>query len=135
MLKSSLCDYSHACILLKGAISADSTTDQDQDNNDANKKVIFKNCAPFTNYISRINNTQIDDASYIDVVMPIYTSIECSYNHWKTSKILWQSYRDVPDLDNDDAISNFTENNATESLNLKLKLIGQQAKMARKILK
>ena len=95
----------------------------------------FKNCAPFTNCISRINNTQIDDASYIDVVMPIYTSIECSDNHLKTSKILWQFYRDVPDLDNDDAISNFTENNATESFNLKLKLIGQQAKMARKILK
>ena len=135
MLKSSLCDYSHAYVLVKGAISAENTTDQDQDNNGANKKVIFKNCAPFTNCISRINNTQIDDASYIDVVMPIYTSIECSDNHLKTSKILWQLYRDVPDLDNDDAISNFTENNATELFNLKLKLIGQQAKMAWKILK
>ena len=135
MLKSSLCDYSHACVLVKGAISAENTTDQDQDNNGANKKVIFKNCAPFTNCISRRNNTQIDDASYIDVVMPIYTSIECSDNHLKTSKILWQLYRDVPDLDNDDAISNFTENNATELFNLKLKSIGQQAKMARKILK
>ena len=88
MLKSSLCDYSHACVLVKGAISAENTTDQDQDNNGANKKVIFKNCAPFTNCISRRNNTQIDDASYIDVVMPIYTSIECSDNHLKTSKIL-----------------------------------------------
>ena len=52
-------------------------------------KVIFKNCAPFTSCISRINNTQVDDAQYIDVVMPIYISIECSDNYLKTSEISW----------------------------------------------
>ena len=40
--------------------------------NNANKKVIFRNCAPFTSRMSRINNTQIGDAQYIDVVMPMY---------------------------------------------------------------
>ena len=38
--------------------------------NNTNKKVIFKNCAPFTNCISNKNNTQIDNAEYIDTVMP-----------------------------------------------------------------
>ena len=43
--------------------------------NNTNKKVIFKNCIPFTNCISKINNTQIDIAEYIDIVMPMYNLI------------------------------------------------------------
>ena len=35
-----------------------------------NKEVIFKNCAPFTDYVSEINNTQVDNAEDLDVVMP-----------------------------------------------------------------
>ena len=50
-----------------------------------NNEVIFKNCAPFTDCISEINNTQIDDAKYKDVVMPMYNSIEYSDNFSKTS--------------------------------------------------
>ena len=58
MFRSSLCDYSDACIVVKGTISIAA---QAWDNpNNANKKVIFKNCAQFTDYISKINNTQID---------------------------------------------------------------------------
>ena len=45
------------------------------DANNTNKKVILKNCAPFTNCISKINNTDIDNAKYIDRVMPIYSLI------------------------------------------------------------
>ena len=67
MLRSSLCDYSDACILVKGTITVANTAAQDQANNCANKKVIYKNCAPFTNCINRINNTQADDASYVAV--------------------------------------------------------------------
>ena len=48
MLRSSLCDYSDAYILVKGTITVANTAAQDQPNNGANKKVIFKNCAPFT---------------------------------------------------------------------------------------
>ena len=53
--------------------------------NNTNKKVIFKNCAPFTNCISKINNTQVDDAEHIDIVMPMYNLIEHSDNYLKTS--------------------------------------------------
>ena len=57
MLKSSLCNYSDAYILAKGTVTAVNTAAADVDANNTNKKVIFKDCAPFTNYISQINNT------------------------------------------------------------------------------
>ena len=60
MLMSSLCDYSDAYILVKGNISVNNTAAK-------NKKVIFKNFAPFANYISKINNAEIDSAQYIDI--------------------------------------------------------------------
>ena len=72
MLRSSLCDYSNAYTLLKRNISANNNAAEGVDANDFGKKVIFKNCAPFTNCISKINNTQIDNAEYIDVEMPMY---------------------------------------------------------------
>ena len=55
--------------------------------NNTNKKVIFKNCAPFTNCISEINNTQIDNAKDIDIVMPMYNLIEYSDNYAKQQKV------------------------------------------------
>ena len=58
MLKSSLCDYRDAYILVKGTIEVPNTADADADSNNANKKLIFKNCAPFINCISEINKTQ-----------------------------------------------------------------------------
>ena len=57
MLKSILCDYSDAYIIVKGTITVNNTAAADADANNTNKKVIFKNCAPFTNCISEINNT------------------------------------------------------------------------------
>ena len=59
MLKSSLCDYSDAYILVNGTISVNNTAAAGAGANNINKKVIFKNCAPFTNCTSEINNTQI----------------------------------------------------------------------------
>ena len=53
MLKSSLCYYSDVYILVKRTITVNNT---DADANNTNKKVIFKNCAPFTNCMSEINN-------------------------------------------------------------------------------
>ena len=50
-----------------------------------NKRVIFKNCAPFTNCISEIYNVQIDNANYHEVVMPMYNLLEYSDNYSKTS--------------------------------------------------
>ena len=57
MLRSSLNDYSDAYILVKGSITVNNTAAADADANNTNKKTIFKNCAPFTNCISKINNT------------------------------------------------------------------------------
>ena len=75
MLKSSLCDYGDAYILVKGTISVNNTAAHSAAANNTNKKVIFKNCAPFTNCISEVNNTQIDNAKDIDIVICIVTLI------------------------------------------------------------
>ena len=69
MLRSSLCDYSDAYILAKGNVTVNNATAACATANNTNKKVIFKNCAPFTSCIRKINNTEIDNAEYIDIVM------------------------------------------------------------------
>ena len=88
ILRSSLCDYSDAYILVKRTVTGENKAARDQQNNAANKKVIFKNCAPFINCINRINNIQVDDAHDIDVVMSVYNLIEYSDHYLKTSGIL-----------------------------------------------
>ena len=103
MLKSSLCDYSDAYILVKGTITiagagADAAARQADERD---KVVIFKNCAPFTNCILEINNMQIDNAKDIDIVMPMYNLIEYSDNYAKTTGSLWQFFRDEPVADDD----------------------------------
>ena len=60
------------------------------------KGVTFKNCAPFTKCITRINNTDIDNANDIDFVMPMYNIIEYSDHYSITSGSLWQYYKDIP---------------------------------------
>ena len=57
---------------------------------ETDKGVAFKNCASFTNCISEINNTQIDNAKDIDIVMPMYNLTEYNDNYSKTSGGLWQ---------------------------------------------
>ena len=106
MLRSSLCDYSDAYILLKGNITVNNTAAGAATNN-TNKKVIFKNCAPFTNCISKINNTQIDNAEYIDIVIPMHNLIEYSDNCSKTSGSLWQYCKEIPAVDDDGDITDF----------------------------
>ena len=96
MLRSSLCDYSDAYILVKGNITVNNTAADGAAANNTNKKVIFKNCAPFTNCISKINNTQIVNAEYIDIVMPMYKLIEYSDNYSQTSGSLWQYCKEIP---------------------------------------
>ena len=58
MLRSNLCDYSDAYIFVKVNVTVNNTAAAAANN--TNKKVIFKNCAPFTSCISKINNTEID---------------------------------------------------------------------------
>ena len=90
MLKSSLCDYSDGYILVKGTITVNNSAAANADANNTNKKVIFKNCAPFTNCISEINNTQIDNPKDTNVIMPLYNLLEYSPAYKKTSGSLWQ---------------------------------------------
>ena len=117
MLKSSLCDYSDGCILVKvkiainGAVVDAATKQADE----RDKGVAFKNCAPFINCITEINNTQIDNAKDIDFVMPMYNLIEYSDNYVKTSGSLWQYYRDEP---NDNLAD-------SESFKSKIKITGK----------
>ena len=92
MLRSSLCDYSDAYIAVKGTITVPNIGTVATQNN-RNKEVIFKNCTPFTDWMSEINNTQIDNAKDIDVVMNIYNLIEYSENYSKASRSLWLYYR------------------------------------------
>ena len=61
-----------------------------RDVDERNKQVISKNCAPFTNCINEIDNTQIDNAKGINVLMPMYKLIKYSYNYSKTSRSLWK---------------------------------------------
>ena len=74
MSKSSLCDYIDAYILVKGKITITGAGDDAaaRQADEREKGVAFKNYAPFTNCISEINNTQIDNCKDIDILMPLY---------------------------------------------------------------
>ena len=100
MIRSSLCNYSDSYILAKGTITVPNTGTAAAPNN-RNIKVIFKNCATFTDCIREINNKEIDHAKDIDVVIPMYNSIEYNYNYSKISGSLREYYRDEPFINND----------------------------------
>ena len=104
MLNSTLCDYSDTYILVKGTISVAAGAAVGGNNE---KKVIFKNCASFTDCIREINNAEIDNAKEIDVVMSMYTLKEYSDNYSKTSGRFWQYYRD----NNNNSVSFIIKNN------------------------
>ena len=91
ILKSSLCDYSDAYILFKGGVTITVVGDDPAARkvDERNKRVIFKNFAPFVNCKIEINNTEIGNAKDIDIVMPMYNLIEYSDNYLKTSGCLW----------------------------------------------
>ena len=98
MLRSNLCDYADAYLLVKGTITitvaGDTGAVTQADEKD--KGETFKNCAPSTKCISRMNNTDVDTAQDIDIVMSMYNLIEYSDNYLKTSGSLWQYYKDEP---------------------------------------
>ena len=97
-LKSSLCDYSDAHILVKGKITITGGRDHAaaRQADERDKGVAYKNCAPCTTCKSDINNVEIDYCQDIDIIMPMYNLIEYSDNYAKTSASLWQYYRDEP---------------------------------------
>ena len=113
IIKSNLCNYSDAYIPVKRTITVPNTAAAAAaaSVNNTNKKVIFKNFASFTICISEINNTQVDDAQNIDIVMPMYNLIEYSNAYSKTSGSLWQYYSREPALDNNNNVIDFPANN------------------------
>ena len=91
MLKSDLCDYSDACIVVKGTINV-----ADPNNNAYDKKLAFKNNIPFISCITKINSTLVDNVEDLDIVKRMYSLIEYSKNYSKTTGSLWNYYRDEP---------------------------------------
>ena len=116
VIRSDLCDYSDTYIHVKTIITVPNTAAQGAAVNNTNKKVIFKNCATFTNCVIEINNTQVDNAQDNDIVMSMYNLIDYSDDYSKISGSLLQQYRDEPPLDNNiiDIIDFPTDNNNTK---------------------
>ena len=114
MLRSDLCDFSDAYIVVKGDITVEG-------NNNAikrNKNLVFKNNAPFINCITKINGIKIDNAEDLDVVMPMYNLLEYSKNYRKTTGSLWNYYRDEP---NNPPLNNYNADPITNSESFKYK--------------
>ena len=101
MLRSDLCDYSDAYIVVKGRVNVKATPNTDADQKDA----AFKNESSFRSFITKINSTLIDNAEDLHTVMP-------------TSGGLWNYYRE----EIDDADDNASE---SKSFKYKTKLIGK----------
>ena len=126
MIRSNFCHYSDVFILVIGTITVPNRADAGATVSNTNKKVIFKNCAPFTDCITEINSTQVNDAQKIDIVMPMYNLIEYSDAYSKTSGNLWQYYRGKLDLDKNSNIIDFPANNSNSvSFKFKEKITGQ----------
>ena len=92
MIRSELCDFSDAYIVVKGDI----TLEGDNNASKRNKNLTFKNNAPFISCISKTNGIKIDNAEDLDVVMPLYNLLGYSKNCTKTTGSLWNYYRDQP---------------------------------------
>ena len=126
MIRSSLCDYSDGYALVKGAITVPNMAAAGAAINNTNKKVVFKNCAPFTSCITETNNTLVDYAENIDMIIAMHNLIEYSNAYLKTSRRLWQYYRDEPAIDANNNITDFLVNdNNSNSFKFKQQITGQ----------
>ena len=111
VLKSNLCDYNDAYILVKGDVTVTAVPAI---------QVSFKNCAPFTKCITKIDGTTIDDAEDLDLVMPMYNLIEYSSNYSETTGSLWFYSKDETTNFNAD----IANHNNFKSFEYKAKLLG-----------
>ena len=90
MLRSDLCDYSDAYIVVAWNI----TVVNENNNGSYHRKLAFTNNAPFTACSSKINELLVDNAEDLDVVMPMFNLLEYSKNYEETTGSLWNHYRD-----------------------------------------
>ena len=119
MLRSNLCDYSDAYILVKGTITVTAPGARNGANNIKNRPLILKNNAPFVSCITRINGELIEDADDLDIVMSMYNLLEYIKNYRKTIGSLYNYYRDELSDDADD--NNFDNNKVVNSNTFKYK--------------
>ena len=98
MLRADLWDYSDPYVVVRETITAEQNANKNNDG--LSKPFFFKNIDPFINCISKINGVLIDNAEDLDVVVPMYNLIEYCENYSKTTRSLWNYYRD--EIDNDD---------------------------------
>ena len=112
MLRSDLCDFGDAYIIVKGVITVTNPNDAKRI-----KVVTFKNNAPFINCISKINGIKIDNAEDLDVLMPMYNLLQYSKSYRKTTGSLWNYYRD----ESSDSLSS-----NSESLRYKTSITGNK---------
>ena len=115
MLRSDLCDFSDAYIVVKGRIAVTGTSNKSR----KNTPLAFKNNKPFISCISKINNTLIDNTEDLDVVMSLYNLIEYSKHCRKTTSSLWNYYRD--ELTDDTNNNNIPNKNVINSKSFKYK--------------
>ena len=125
MLRSDICDYSDAYVIMKRRISVRETNDP----NRINKKLTFKNNVPFRSCISKINNTFVENAEDLDIVMSMYNLLEYNDNYSMTSGSYWNYYRDkINDDENEndanDNRMNKSKTTASKSFENKTKIIG-----------
>ena len=122
MLRSNLCDYSDAYILVKGTITVTAPGVNNNANNIKDKRnrlFISENNAPFVSCITRINGELIEDADDLDIVMSMYNLLEYSKSYRKTIGSLYNYYRDELSDDADD--NNFDNIKVVNSNTFKFK--------------
>ena len=118
MLRSDLCDYADAYILVNGTITVTANAGANNIRDKKDRKLILKNNAPFVSCIMRINNELIEDTDDLDIVIPIYNFLEYRKNYRKTIGSLYNYYRDELTNDNN---NNFANRNVVNSNTFKYK--------------
>ena len=115
MLRSDLCYFNDAYIVLKGEITVAGGSNSSR----KNRPLAFKNDGPFIGCISKINNKLIDNAEDLDVAMPMYNLLEYSKNYSKTTVSLWNYCKD--ELTDDTNDNNNLNKNVINSKSFKYK--------------
>ena len=116
MLRSDLCDFSDACVVVKGIVAV-SANERDRD--EMNRQVILKNNALFISCISKMNGVLVENAKGLDIVMPMSDLLEYRKHYPKTSASLWNYYRD--ELTDDTNDNNSPNKNVINSKSFKFK--------------
>ena len=104
MLRSDLCDYADAYILVNGTITVTAAAGANITRDKKNRKLMLKNNAPFVSCITRINGELIEDADDLDIVMPMHNLLEDSKNHRKTIGLLYNYYKGELTNDNNNNV-------------------------------